>query len=313
MRGTLVLAVFAAGTLGDKTLGFPKTSYGVSVLMPHSEGQRYNRREVTGASHEVTRKDEETSTCTPVSDEHYDRLDALYCNEEYMRAVREDIDKSNCVNANYIPEGNEDTDSCAIIDERTTVNINIFERVNINFCSEECSCKQAGYLFCKYIGEEAVSIDRECGVPSAVVGVGRCSFNNNNFCSFEVAYPSSNFPIVYNECFLKSNVNNESCSDQCKEALDNFKDAHGCCVSYYFDYSFSHILNNSGNEMLSASLFSTCGIEIPEVCNSFSPPESFLDCAHDDIDDKDGELYAIYILSIDKCQLVSQLSTTQLP
>ena len=36
MRGTLVLAVFAAGTLGDKTLGFPKTSYGVSMLIPHT-------------------------------------------------------------------------------------------------------------------------------------------------------------------------------------------------------------------------------------------------------------------------------------
>ena len=238
-----------------------------------------------------------------------------------MRAVREEIENSNCTNIAYSPEGNEDADSCAIIDER----------VNISICSEECSLKQAGYLACKYLGEEAVSIDRECGVP--VVGVGGCSFNNNNFCLFEVLYPSSNFQTVYNECFLKSNVNNGSCSDQCKEALDNFKDAHGCCVSSYFDYSFSIILKISGNEMLSASLFSTCGIEIPKVCNSFSPPESFIDCAHDDdvhvsendthdkdnesdinisgddsesdinvsgddndiiIDGKDGELYAIY-------------------
>ena len=309
MRGTLVLAVFAAGTLSDKTLGFPKTSFGVSIL--HSEGQRYNRREIIGASHEVTRKSEEMSThevtrstCTPYSDEYTRRLDALFCDEEYMRAVREEIDKSNCVNMNYIPEGNEDTDSCAIIDER----------VNINICSEECSLKQAVYLACKYLGEEAVSIDEECSVPSAEVGVGGCSFNNNNFCLSEVQYPSnsSNFQTVYNECFQRSNVNDGSCSEQCKEALDNFEDAHGCCVSYYYDYTFSRILNNGGDEMLSASLFSTCGIEVREVfCNSFSPPESFLDCAHDD---KDGELYAIYIiLSIDKCQLVSQLSTTQLP
>ena len=187
-----------------------------------------------------------------------------------MRAVREEIENSNCTNIAYSPEGNEDADSCAIIDER----------VNISICSEECSLKQAGYLACKYLGEEGVRIDRECGVP--VVGVGGCSFNNNNFCLFEVLYPSSNFQTVYDECFQKSNVNNGSCSDQCKEALSNFKDAHGCCVSLYFDYSFSIILKISGNEMLSASLFSTCGIEIPKVCNSFSPPESFLDCAHDD-------------------------------
>ena len=179
MRGTLVLAVLAAGTLGDKTVGFPKTS-GVSI--PHSEGQPYNRREIIGTSHEVTRKDEETSTCTPNSDEYYRRYDALLCGDnEYMRAVRKEIENSNCTST-YSPER-----SCAITDER----------VDINTCSEECSATQYFYLICKYLGEEGLSIDRECGVPSAVVGVGGCSFNNNTFCSVEIIHPSSNFQTVY--------------------------------------------------------------------------------------------------------------------
>jgi hypothetical protein len=204
-------------------------------------------------SPKVTRQDEET--CTPDSDEYYRRIEALECNEEYQRAVREDIKTSNCTNLNYLPDGG-DTNPCYVIDDRVGVNVN---------CSEECSLKQFGYFYCKYLGEELANIDRECG--ETVVGAGDCSFNDDNFC---VLYPSSNYQTVYDKCFVESNVSDGSCSDECKEALDDFTDALGCCVTLLLDLN-----------QLSANLFSTCGVRVPGVCNSFSPPRKFLDCAHD--------------------------------
>jgi hypothetical protein len=169
--------------------------------------------------------------------------------------VREDIKTSNCTNLNYLPDGG-DTNPCYVIDDRVGVNVN---------CSEECSLKQFGYFYCKYLGEELANIDRECG--ETVVGAGDCSFNDDNFC---VLYPSSNYQTVYDKCFVESNVSDGSCSDECKEALDDFTDALGCCVTLLLDLN-----------QLSANLFSTCGVRVPGVCNSFSPPRKFLDCAHD--------------------------------
>ena len=145
-------------------------------------------------------------------------------------------------------------------------------------CSEECGSKQFGYFYCKYLGEELASIGRACG--KTVVGAGYCSFNNDNFCG---SYPSSNFRAVYDKCFVESNVSDGSCSDECKEALDDFTDALGCCVTFFFDFPLSYILDldMDTDEKLSATLFSTCGVRVPGVCNSFSPPRKFRDCAHD--------------------------------
>ena len=249
------LALFAAGTQGGKTFGFPKTSHRVSTL-DRAVGEHRN-------SPKVTRQGEET--CTPDSDEHYRRIEASECNEEYQRAVREDIKTSNCTNLYYLPN---DTNPCSVTDDRVGVNVT---------CSEECSVKQSAYFYCKYLGEELVSIDRECG--ETVVGAGLCSFNDGNFCIFEITSPSSKFLTVYDKCFAESNVTDESCSDECKEALDDFRDAQGCCVTYLVDALFDALFDT--DERLAANLFSTCGVRVPGVCNSFSPPENFLDCAHD--------------------------------
>ena len=254
------LALFAAGTQGGKIFRFPN-SHRASTLDRVVEGPSNN--------HKVTRQDLET--CTPYSDEYYRRLDTLECNEDYQRAVREDITTSDCINQLYQPDDYygfdyDDTSQCPIIDDRVDVRVN---------CTEECSVKQAGYFYCKYLGEERVNIQRECGMT--VVGAGECSFNNK-FCVFELNNPSSDFQTVYNKCFVESNVNDGSCSDECKEALDDFKDAQGCCVTYLLE---DLALNSNTDE---ADLLSTCGVEAPEVCKSFSPPERFRECAHIDGD-----------------------------
>ena len=84
--------MFAAGTLGDKTFGFRKTSHHMSMIDRVIEVGN-NRREDTGGAGEVTRKDE--NTCTPNSDTYDHRVESLECNEQYMQAVRKEI--SNCV------------------------------------------------------------------------------------------------------------------------------------------------------------------------------------------------------------------------
>ena len=62
-----VLAVFASGTLGDRTtMGSLKTSHRASTLDHVSGGRHRNsRREDVGDAHEVIRKDE----CMPYNDE----------------------------------------------------------------------------------------------------------------------------------------------------------------------------------------------------------------------------------------------------
>ena len=130
--------MFAAGTLSDKTFGFP-----------YLAGGRHGnyRREDTGSVHNDTLND----TCTPSSEELDNRLGALWCSEEYREAVREEIERSNCVNEAYDSSGYEyeEPHPCAVFDERDDVNVR---------CSEGCATNQYGYLWCKYLGEEQVQI-----------------------------------------------------------------------------------------------------------------------------------------------------------
>ena len=272
------LALFAVGTLGDQTFRFHETGRRISMLERVVGGRhRDNGLEEVGGAHDVTRKDE--NSCTPDSDEHYDRLDALECNEEYMLAVRKEIERSNCTNMAYSPDDydNGETDSCAIFDERDGVNVS---------CSEECSYRVYIYLYCKYLGEEAVNIDRECG--ETVVGASYCSFNSKGFCYL---INSSTYQTVYDECFMKDIVNDRSCSNECKVALEKFKDIQGCCVRLYFE--------DEDEDTSLSDLFSTCRIEIPEACNSFSPPEEFLDCAHDgDVHVSPTVFYSIVLIML---------------
>ena len=189
--------------------------------------------------------------------------------------MREVIERSNCTILAFDPDYYyyRDMDSCRIFDERDDVNVS---------CSEECSYNVQDYLYCKYLGEERSNIDKECGMT--VIGADYCSFNDKNFC-FSIDSSSAN-ETVYNECF----VNDVSCSDECKEAVEKFKDTQGCCVRLYFEYY---------EDMSLSDLFSTCGVEIPEACNSFSPPDEFLDCVHDgDVHVSPTVFYSIVLIMV---------------
>ena len=262
--------MFAAGTLDGKTFGFLKTSYRVSMLdRVIEERHSNNRRDDTGSAHDT---DEET--CTPDSDEFERRIKALYCNEEYMRAVREEIERSNCVNEILdAPEYEYDESyPCAVLDHRADV-----ER-----CSEGCATNQYRYLACKYLGEEAVEIFRECGLPE--YAESGCRYNDKGYCGAE-PFGASNLPTIFEECFEENDMNASICSDECKEALEFMIDDQGCCTNTYFLIPLGVFHNDVGIVTLSEELFSACGLEIPEVCERFPPPEEFLECARDgDVD-----------------------------
>ena len=251
----VTLAVFTAGTMGVKTFefGFQKASHRVSILNRVVNGR--HRNEDAAGAHGVTRKDE--STCT--EDEVERRIEALRCKEEYMRAVRKELGRNNCTNVHFISSDiDHEKYPCAIIDEKDDVN-----------CSEECSYRQHSYFICKFLGEETFNIFRECGESDTLHGADFCSFNNRDFC---LSIDPLVFQTVFNECFLENDI---SCSDGCKEAVEELRDTHGCCVKI-LQYEFSN------KDMMQISdAFSACGVEIPEVCTSLSPPEKFLDCARD--------------------------------
>ena len=266
MSATMMCGVLALFVLGDAR--FSERIHRFSMLDVLIRGRHHNdRREDIGASREVTRKGEET--CTPSSDEYSTRLEALLCNEDYLRGVREEIERSNCTNEIY--RHNEHLFPCAIFDER----------VNISLCSEECSLTQVFYVYCKYLGEERLNIDRECGLP--VAGAGICSFNDKNFCHPQLDNISSDLGRVSDECFRESNATDAECTDKCREAVENLMDTHGCCVHFFYEYYLYYIFDfdrSSVDEMPFTDLF-PCGVETPKVCRSLSPPDEFVDCAHD--------------------------------
>ena len=196
--------------------------------------------------------------------------------------MREEIERSNCVNEAYDSSGYEyeEPHPCAVFDERDDVNVR---------CSEGCATNQYSYLWCKYLGEEQVQIFSECGVPGFAEAI--CRYNDRGYCGAE-PFRASNLPTIYEECFEKNNMNASICSDECKEALEYMKEDQGCCTNTYFLIPLGVFHNDVGIVTLSEELFSACEIEIPGACKRFPPPEEFLECAHDSNvdDDKDGDL-----------------------
>ena len=249
------LAVFAAGTLGDRMFGFG---------FPMLDGERHRnyRREDTEGAHNAS-----FGICTREIEE---LTEPLRCNEEYMRAVCEEIERSNCVNELYHPDtdGYDESDVCVVNDER----------VNVALCSDACATNQFFYIPAVQISRRRASatIERMWGGA----GTYCCIYNDKGYCGRE-PFGASNLPTIYEECFKKNNMDASICSDECKEALEYMKEEQGCCMHIYFVIPLGLSHNDVGLVTLSEELLSACEIEIPGTCKSFPPPEKFLECAHD--------------------------------
>ena len=143
---------------------------------------------------------------------------------------------------------------------------------NVDPCTWECSRRWYYYVFCKYVGEEYEQINRECGYEDVV---NYCGFDKGEFC-IEM-YSNYNYQIetmIAYDCYSNSEEGNQGdnvCSTNCKNVLVELIDTVGCCFNFL----------NSTFPGLSYDLFSACGIEVPDTCNSFSStavPDDFLEC-----------------------------------
>ena len=142
---------------------------------------------------------------------------------------------------------------------------------NVDPCTEKCSLRQRIYVYCKNLFEENEKLDRECGVENTI-----CGFRNGEFCfTLTMYFSDSYFEKIFYECYYKSDG---VCGDYCRSMLGEFIDRVGCCF-HYFNNVYFHDIDYT---RLPSDVFSLCGIEVPDTCNSFNStavPDDFLECA----------------------------------
>ena len=143
---------------------------------------------------------------------------------------------------------------------------------NVDLCTDKCSSRQLYYVFCKNLDEEYEKLDRECGMKNTV-----CGFHNGEFCAiYTIEFSDSYFEKLFDEC----NVNNDACSNNCRNILGEFIDTVDCCFHYFNGLAVNFY--NIDDPGVLPDLLSACGIEVPDGCNSFSSmtvPDDFLECA----------------------------------
>jgi hypothetical protein len=250
------MRIFSAGLLLGAILQLQRIASavpGARALLPWG----YTRR-ITGGA--VVRRD----TCTPDSEEFYRRILALQCDTDYKRVVEEEIEQSNCRNPLYFSDGEDDLPCSFPYDERT----------NVKNCSEDCYLREFYYIYCTQLGERYADISADCGQP--LEGAGFCGFDEGDFCILKY-----NLRIPVSEaCSTADDGSPETeCSERCRAAVQTFRDESGCCLALLIKETDI----GSGDEGASlANLFSSCRVDIPDVCTSFSPPREFLQCARDD-------------------------------
>ena len=152
---------------------------------------------------------------------------------------------------------------------------------NLDACNYKCSLRQSHYVFCKNLGEEYGKLHRECDYGDVLHNCG-FDVDKEEFC-ITMDDPTSYVETISDECFSEeSNVTDGVCSTNCRNVLVEFIDTFGCCVNFFSGIFFDI-------ESTAQVVFSACGIEIPDVCNSFNStavPDDFLECAGRTINNK---------------------------
>ena len=141
----------------------------------------------------------------------------------------------------------------------------------------ECNARLYYYFYCKCLGAGYRRINRECGMVPDDKLFENCAFDKGDFCH-TFNFPEQYLLNIYNRCYSFFSGDN-GCVSECKESLQEFKDTYGCCIdilNYQDRYRFLPLKT----DLTRADLWASCGIETPILCNSLSPPDSFLDCAN---------------------------------
>ena len=196
----------------------------------------------------------------------YDLIERpLECQEDFLAALRVEIDNSKCRNSYYRDPDDDwfDTSLC----EKP-----LDTRHSIRNCSEPCSARQFRYMLCSHFSSKYSEIEAQCEL-APYAAREYCVFDRGDFCFLK--NNQTNRVIV--ECYATANVSTieqdyfVECSSRCRQAVVAYKNNSGCCVDFWSDYS-----HRGGPSIY--NLFSACNVDIPLPCTSFSPPSEFLDC-----------------------------------
>lgn len=303
------------------------------------------------------RRDSE-NTCTMYSNEYFNKLAVLECNEMYIEAVLKEIEDTPCGNPlgaeliaacgtnhegtqcatlgyytafdhvfnscfNYsdgkyrLPSTNNCKNECkfALIllsdwygccihtsDESMIVltpslwmNCGIrrpepcadtpkvaFESRSTRPCSYDYYMREYLYTYCKYLGEGLVKLNMECG-HSEQKTLEICGYDKGQYCNI-LKYPRQTLLAIYDKChsFFEESTTEWTCTDECKKAIQDFKDLYGCCV---ISLNGSDEYDDTETQVLRSDLWASCAIEIPQDCTAkslaqLSPPDDSLKCTN---------------------------------
>lgn len=150
-------------------------------------------------------------------------------------------------------------------------------------CSYEYNMMQYLYTYCKYLGRELEKLNMECGFSERKT-LEVCGYDKGKYCYFN--NPAADTLLaIYDKCysFFEESTTDWVCNDECKEAIKDFKNVYGCCV---ISFNNTDEYQSIETQILTSSLWTSCGIEIPQDCMASSlaqlrpPADDFLKCTN---------------------------------
>ena len=170
-------------------------------------------------------------------------------------------------------------------------------------CSYKCAQTQLYALDCRYRASKKAEFYTRCPDEEFVESYGdiveyalrHCHINDNgDFCSR--TYLDTNTRLdTYNKCYRLLSGDTDTCSEDCRSALQGIKDRLGCCFNHNYNRSeyqdpYSEEINPV-QEFSRYELWSTCGVETPEKCkipSNFSQYDDIIRCNSSDDSQSSG-------------------------
>ena len=160
-----------------------------------------------------------------------------------------------------------------------TPNVVFPDPVSEYTCSSKCALTQSHAVDCRYRVSKKAEFYTRCPDEDAYRDfvrheLSRCYINDNgDFCSLSYTeVPTNTHLDAYNKCYRLLSDDTETCSEDCRSALQGIKDIQGCCFNHNYNrsedqhrYSYSNEINVF-QELSRYELWSTCGVETPGNC-----------------------------------------------
>lgn len=211
-------------------------------------------------------------SCFNRSDDGINRLpSADYCGSRCVSALRRLSDEFGCcIHATEYLEivlTPSLWTNCGVQRPEACADSPKFEVEDTPPCSYEYSMMEYLYTYCKYLGRELGYLNMECGYSEQKT-LEMCGYDKGKYCY--LSNPAAHTSLaIYDKChsFFEESTTDSVCTDECKEAIQDFKNLYGCCVISFNDtYDYQSI----EPQILNSGLWASCGIEIPQDCTASS-------------------------------------------